>query len=384
MNSKHLSVTLSAACLVAVAGLVAAGPLNPPAGPVAGTYKTLSEVEPRTAISASNTPGDATNVYIITQPGSYYLTGNVAVAAGKNGIKVAASNVTIDLSGFAITGSAGSVDGIYNIGGTQQIHVHDGSVVTMGARGIDLGYQLGMIVRNATVRGCGDTGIYVASGSVVDSCVAQECGSTGIQAGAHCVVRDCSARNNAHYGYYLNSGTAADNCVAGYNTQLGFFTLMDCSLRGCVADTNFGDGFNTQGGSSFVACTATSNSGDGFHAPYATMIRECFAHDNADDGIEVGERCSVVGNTCDFNGAAASGGGVYITGAANRVEDNHVNSNRYGIYAVGLDNFIVKNTARANVTSNFNIVAGNEAAATIANPGLNNFATMTPWSNVAY
>src|SRR5262245_59200135 len=39
------------------------GPLDPPAGPVAPTYKTLTEVEPRTPISSTTTPGDATTLF---------------------------------------------------------------------------------------------------------------------------------------------------------------------------------------------------------------------------------------------------------------------------------------------------------------------------------
>src|SRR6187397_293339 len=95
-----------AAALVVACGLLFAGPMDPPAGPVTSTYKTLTEVEPRTAINAVNTPGDAQNVFRITQPGSYYLTGNVIAAGGKHGITVTVSNVTIDLNGFALDGSS--------------------------------------------------------------------------------------------------------------------------------------------------------------------------------------------------------------------------------------------------------------------------------------
>jgi len=35
-------------------GLLFAGPLNPPAGPVTSTYKTLSEIEPRTNVQRSD------------------------------------------------------------------------------------------------------------------------------------------------------------------------------------------------------------------------------------------------------------------------------------------------------------------------------------------
>src|SRR5262245_39743009 len=54
-----------------------AGPLDPPAGPVTGTYKTLQQVEPR--IDVATLPGSETCAHIIWQPGSYYLSGNLSV-----------------------------------------------------------------------------------------------------------------------------------------------------------------------------------------------------------------------------------------------------------------------------------------------------------------
>ncbi|MBC7772077.1 MAG: hypothetical protein H7210_06265, partial [Pyrinomonadaceae bacterium] len=102
--------------VVAFAGIIAytawAGPLDPPAGPVTPTFKTLSEVEPRTAINTANTPGDADSRFKITQPGSYYLTGNITGVAAKSGIEIAASGVSLDLNGFDLVGVPGSLDGI--------------------------------------------------------------------------------------------------------------------------------------------------------------------------------------------------------------------------------------------------------------------------------
>src|SRR5438046_6249103 len=86
------------------AGLVIAGPLAPPAGPVASTYKTLAEVEPRIAVNAANTPGTAGSLYRITQSGSYYLTGPIIGVPLMDGIDIACDRVTLDLSGFSITG----------------------------------------------------------------------------------------------------------------------------------------------------------------------------------------------------------------------------------------------------------------------------------------
>ena len=69
MNRKLLRVSATSAVLIAgVAAISIAGPLDPPAGPITATYKTLAEVEPRTAINATHTPGDADSIFKITQP----------------------------------------------------------------------------------------------------------------------------------------------------------------------------------------------------------------------------------------------------------------------------------------------------------------------------
>src|SRR5436305_10093862 len=44
--------------------------------------------------------------YSITQPGSYKLTGNLVVPSLLNGILISASDVTLDLNGFTITGGS--------------------------------------------------------------------------------------------------------------------------------------------------------------------------------------------------------------------------------------------------------------------------------------
>ncbi len=67
--------------------------------------------------------------YIINQPGSYQLTGNLLVPAGVNGIGFAASNVTLDLNGFTITLLGLSTAGLYAIGSPSMISVRNGSIV---------------------------------------------------------------------------------------------------------------------------------------------------------------------------------------------------------------------------------------------------------------
>jgi hypothetical protein len=62
--------------------------------------KTLDQIEARTPINATATPGDASNQFIISAGGSYYLTANITGVSGKNGMSINASNVTLDLNGL--------------------------------------------------------------------------------------------------------------------------------------------------------------------------------------------------------------------------------------------------------------------------------------------
>ena len=107
---------------------------RPPGAP-APTMKSLDQVEPRTPVDATHTPGDSDSVFKITQPGSYYLTGNITGVASKHVIQIEASNVTLDLCGFRIL-SAG-IDGINVSGAQSNIAIKNGSVRTCADDGID-------------------------------------------------------------------------------------------------------------------------------------------------------------------------------------------------------------------------------------------------------
>lgn len=86
MTRKGLTSAILLASLAATAAT--AGPLSPPSGPVTSTSKPLAEVEPRIAVNSTNTPGSATALHVISQPGSYYLPGNLAGDSGKDGILI--------------------------------------------------------------------------------------------------------------------------------------------------------------------------------------------------------------------------------------------------------------------------------------------------------
>ena len=99
MQTTIRSVVPVALALVGLSAPSLAGPLDPPVGPITSTAKPLAEIEPRTAINAANTPGDADSIFRIAQPGSYYLPANVTGQAAKRGIEIAASGVTFRIGG---------------------------------------------------------------------------------------------------------------------------------------------------------------------------------------------------------------------------------------------------------------------------------------------
>src|SRR5262249_13744653 len=74
----------------------AQGSLTPPGAP-APTMKTLAQIEPRTPISSLP--------FIISKPGSYYLTTNLTTTLS-NAITISTNCVPLDLSGFTITSTA--------------------------------------------------------------------------------------------------------------------------------------------------------------------------------------------------------------------------------------------------------------------------------------
>ncbi len=68
-----------------------------------------------TIVNSANCPGDDTNLFIISRPGSYHLAANLTGERGKNGILIAADDVSVNGNGFAVRGGPGSGTAILTI-----------------------------------------------------------------------------------------------------------------------------------------------------------------------------------------------------------------------------------------------------------------------------
>ncbi|MDO8631612.1 MAG: hypothetical protein Q7R41_14090, partial [Phycisphaerales bacterium] len=226
MHRKTRIVTLILTVAFTAMGIVAlAGDLNPPVGPVAPTMKPLNEVEPRIAINVANTPGDADSLFRITQPGSYYLTGNISGVAGMHGIQLEADGVTLDLSGFALIGTAGSLDGINMPSFRENVVIRNGHARGWGESGIETRIDIGRI-EQITAADNGAWGIDNSpSGTFttrIASCEALNngdlvAGSGGIRGGQASVITDCCSFNNAGNGITAGNGCLVTGCMCRSN-----------------------------------------------------------------------------------------------------------------------------------------------------------------------
>lgn len=348
--NRHLArfAPVAAAAIIVAAGTLIAGPLNPPAGPVGSTMKTISDVEPRIAINATNTPGDADSVYRITQPGSYYLTGNLNGVSGKHGIEIAADDVSIDLKGYVLTGIRGALSGIaLGTLNVDNVVISNGTVRDWPGSGIDVGTNNSYSSTITDIHAISNTttGFCLGQSAAIRRCVADSNGEHGIDAsGSGTVVSDCQLLGNGGKGITGVYGGLVTNCVAYYNTEGGI-----------------------QATHSIISnCNATFNQQNGFTLGDQCTISGCLASTNTLAGIEVGAGCTIAGNTCDQNGNGGIGPGILLTGASNRVESNSCSTNTRGIRATSAGNLIFKNSLRSNFQGNFDLVAGNHVGLIVA------------------
>lgn len=259
-----------AAIAAAAAAFTLAGDLNPPAGPVAPTMKTLDEIEPRIAINDANTPGNSSARFIISQPGSYYLTGNIGALGNRAGIRIDSNGVTIDLNGFVIdgTGTSGTTaSGMTSLGTvTRAPIIRNGEISNWPSYGVFLVGEGGaledLVIRgNAThgvqlsnrsaIRRCtliGNAGISVRTFDlgVVEDCIIETGATSAVQTSASTIVRRNFIRSTAAStdGIVCSSTfcRVEDNNVIGTFGNIG----ISAAVNSFVARNTVAPGFTTE------------------------------------------------------------------------------------------------------------------------------------------
>ncbi len=305
----HYAITVG---LLLCGSALAQGPLTPPGAP-GETMKTLAQVEPRTPIPALP--------FTISTPGSYYVTTNLTVASG-DGITIGASEVTLDLMGFALQGG-GSGFGVYVNAAVTNVSVGNGTLLRWNTGVLAIQCNRGRFER-ITSSQCGADGFTIGADNLLRDCAALSCDDDGFDArGDRNVFERCRAVGCAYSGFYM-------------------LYKKEGVLRGCEA------------------YDSTVSSGGGIMVGDQFTVEDCTVSGNAGDGLQGGSRCIIRGNTSRSNGfASGSGFNVHLTGTSNEVVDNVSVDGRVGLQADGAYNRVAGNTVRGN-TYNYSFAAGNQ------------------------
>ena len=279
MKIKHIPALIQSAAMAFLLATVtcqqttfAQGSLTPPGAP-APTMKTLEQIEPRIPISSLP--------YIISQPGSYYLTTNLTGVAGQDGITISGARVTLDLMGFELRGVPGALSGIRMNPATSP-HVLNGSIVSWGQDGIN-----------------GTNG----SGGAIERLRVSNNGRYGISFGSASQVRHCIVFGNGIAGILLSNDVEVDDCVSTGNGTHGIQAGTGSTIRRCMAVGNSAAGITGSGldGLNIVECNTEFN-GSGIATLGQTIVKDCFARSNAVVGIAVGPGSTVQGCNASDNG----------------------------------------------------------------------------------
>lgn len=359
-------------------GVCSAGPLNPPLGPVSPTYKTLDQVRPGTPIESVP--------YVIASPGVYYLTGNIDGAGLAGGpdpaITVAASNVTLDLAGFTLSGPGADsgIVGVSSAADAANMRLSDGTITGFGI-GIDApgrnarlsglrvaGNGLGMSVTASLIADCAATenltvGIMTRAGQYFVP------GYDGVAVSGGVVVERCAAIANGEAGFVLAEGALLIDSAASINKRLGIDTTGACRIQRCTIDGTLADGGVPGYGVSLttgsIICDSTVRgcaNGGVFLSSSRNAVKNCNISANGDFGI--GGPSGANGYYCDISGCHVSG---------------HVGSPGYGISVVdncSITNNIVINNYEAGISlaGSASRVVGNMGRGNGHNGGAFNFS----------
>ena len=230
--------------------------------PFAEAVDGVFEINQACAVNTGCFPGDSAGFPVTitgTSESSYRLTGSLVVPdANTAGLSVARSSVTIDLNGFEIlrSGCEGATTSCAPASGTgsgveltspelQGISVKNGTVTGMGQTGVYLGDQAH--VTNVRVRWNRLDGIDTRDGSTVSDNLAYQNGGNGISVSTGSTIQRNTSYDNDENGIQsFFGGSSVQNNTVTLNGGYGLILLAnDAYLSNVITDNGSG---TVQGG----------------------------------------------------------------------------------------------------------------------------------------
>src|SRR3954447_16642156 len=305
------NLIFAASFFVSSPELRAQGDLTPPAGPTP-TMKTLDQVEPR--IDINKLTGDGTTVAIINAPGSYFLSANLAGAAGKDIIRVTGTGrVTIDLRGFALIGTATDRAAIVVPATNESIVIRNGTIFANSGGTTTRAISGGNNVTCEDVTFIGSGGlnlIALGTTSAVRRCRLSEGGISAAD-GASVLDTIVTATSNA------SIGLGTDSSVVGVKFATGRGELRvgdrgqisDCQVNAVGPPTIFGlTGNVIQTGNAAVVRRTTISAGtvagNAIGVGSGSLVEGCRVLSAFREGIlsNLGDNVTVVDSSVQGNG----------------------------------------------------------------------------------
>ena len=284
----------------------------------------MLEISQTCAVNTGCFSGDAAGypVTISLTGRSFVLTSRLFVPdENTDAIVVSVPRVSIDLGGFDIGGPV-TCSGIPLVctpgSGT-------GAGVTIGS----LGTFANISVKNGSITGMGNYGVYLPEHAKVTNLAVYSNGSSGIRSGAGSIVSGNTSNRNGGDGIGVGSGSTISGNVAFENGSSGIFADSGSTVSGNAANGNAGQGIRTQPGSTVSGNTTVGNASEGIQGAWgSTIVDNAIVSNgstNLHDGIECSSGCTVRGNSVRSN----SGYGLNL-GTDSAYSDNVVTANTTG------------------------------------------------------
>ncbi len=179
----------------------------------------------------------------IDWPANVVLAGSLTAAVNSDGLTIRADNVTVDLAGHALIGSAGSTTGQgISVNGRTNVEIKNGTIRNFGGNGISESFPSGLAHRIIDVRTVSNKAIGISlqgSAHLVKGCTAHGNatvgiglfgsgnrvignsaflnGAEGIIAGSNSLIDKNSAYNNDQLAAGLSNIKSCPNCTFGLN-----------------------------------------------------------------------------------------------------------------------------------------------------------------------